>query len=112
MSTLRLGVRNVLKMLTHIYTLLYLKTTPNTVTVLICFQKYAKRFFKKVIVRSKALCETQHKNLVVIVSKHTDTLGDWSSLGWKETALSLYTHTSNTYAQNLRKQTNITQHSQ
>lgn len=47
MSTLRLGVRNVLKMLTHIYTLLYLKTTPNSVTVLICFQKYAKRFFKK-----------------------------------------------------------------
>lgn len=91
---------------------MYLKTTPNTVTVLIRFQKYSAKVFLKVIVRSKALCDTQHKNLVVIVSKHTDTLSDWSSVGWKEAALSLYTQTSNTYAQNLRKPTNITQRSQ
>lgn len=47
MPILILGVRNVLKMLTHIYiyTLLYLKTTPNTVTVLICFQKYSEKVF-------------------------------------------------------------------
>lgn len=45
MPILTLGVRNVLKMLTHTYTLLYLKTTPNTVTVLICFQKYSEKVF-------------------------------------------------------------------
>lgn len=58
---------------------------------MICFQKYPEKFYKKVHVRSKALCETQHRNLVFkIVSKYTDKLCDWSSIGYKETAFSLY----------------------
>lgn len=58
------------------YTLIDLKTSPNTkhLNVLICFQKYSEKVYKKVTVKSKALCDTQHVNLVFKMSKHTDKI--------------------------------------
>lgn len=50
-----------------------LKTSQNTVIVLICFQKYSENIYQKVNVKSKALCDIQHVNLVFkIVSKRTN----------------------------------------
>lgn len=55
------------------YILIDLKTSPNTVIVLICFQKYSEKIYQNVNVKSKALCDTQHVNLVFkIVSKRTN----------------------------------------
>lgn len=93
MPILILEGRSVFKMLTRVHLNRFqdIPQTPNTVIILICFQKYSEKFYKKVNVRSKALCDTQHRNLVFkIVSKYTDKLCDWSSIGHEETAFSLY----------------------
>lgn len=93
MPILVLEGRNVFKMLTRVHLNRFkdIPQTPNTVIILICFQKYSETFYKKVNVRSKALCDTQHRNLVFkIVSKYTDKLCDWLSIGYEETAFSLY----------------------
>lgn len=55
------------------YILIDLKTLPNTAIVLICFQKYSENIYQKVNVKSKALCDPQHVNLVFkIVSTRTN----------------------------------------
>lgn len=59
--------------LTYIYLTVF-KDHPNTASVLICFQKYSEKFFFlfffKKLSGARHYVNTQHKNLVVIVSRH------------------------------------------
>lgn len=76
--------RNIFKMLTRVH-FNRLKDTlkhQNTVIVLICSQKNSEKIYRKVNVKNKALCDTQHVSLLFkIVSQHTDKIM-WLVISW------------------------------
>lgn len=69
------------------------------------FPKVFWKRFLKVIVRSKALCDTQHKNLIVIVSKQHWYTG-WLIFSWLEGDSTFIVHTYIQYICIKPKETN------